>query len=50
MELYTGAPTKSQLSNKRPIYDDYVKINFMRITLDHTEEECESVITSVSYI
>ncbi|TIC59171.1 hypothetical protein E3Q03_03945 [Wallemia mellicola] len=39
MELYTGAPTKSQLSNKRPIYDDYVKIIFMRIPLDHTEEE-----------
>lgn len=49
MELYTGAPTKSQLSNKRPIYDDYVKIIFMRIPLDHTEEECECVIISVNY-
>lgn len=50
MELYTGAPTKSQLSTKRPIYDDYVKINFMRIALDHTEEECEYVIASVNYL
>lgn len=41
MQFYTGAPTKKQLSNKRPLYDEYQDTKFVRIPLEDDFKEVQ---------
>lgn len=34
MELFVGAPKKSQLTTKRPLYDEWKPTTFIKIPLD----------------